>query len=74
MKKCCVIIPYYNAGASLLDSINSIDYDSVAPEVIVVDDGSTNQKAETILNLYDGPLTVRLIQFDKNYGIEHALN
>ena len=74
MKKCCVLIPYYNAGESLLESIQSIDCEYIKPDVVVVDDGSAIIKASIVLNKYDGPLTIKLLEFEKNKGIEHALN
>lgn len=74
MKKCCVLIPYYNAGESLLESIESIDYEYIKPDVIVVDDGSLVTKASTVLLKYEGPLTIKLLELEKNKGIEHALN
>lgn len=74
MKKCCVLIPYFNAGQSLLDAIESIDYDHVAPDIIVVDDGSERLKASNILSQYLGPLRIQLLELEKNQGIEYALN
>ncbi len=74
MKKCCVLIPYYNAGDSLIDSINSIDHEYYTPDVIVVDDGSIKSPANAVIKNYNGPLTVKLITLEQNRGIEHALN
>ncbi|MGO4326317.1 glycosyltransferase [Cupriavidus sp. 2TAF22] len=73
--KCCVLIPYYNAGDSLLETIHSVEAGSLAPDVIVVDDGSrVERKAVNILEKYSGALKIRLIELDENQGIEHALN
>lgn len=74
MKKCCVLIPYFNAGRSLLDSIQSIDSDVIQPDVIVVDDGSDKLKAIDVIREYSGNLKVYLLVLDKNQGIEGALN
>lgn len=74
MKKCCVLIPYYNAGDSLLNSINSIDFSADEPEVLVVDDGSPTISASEILNRYEGPLRIHLVTLERNRGIEFALN
>ncbi|VVP36332.1 hypothetical protein PS874_04490 [Pseudomonas fluorescens] len=74
MKKCCILIPYFNAGDSLLHSINSIDNSLYTPDVIVVDDGSAKLKASDVLNSYTGRLPIRLIELPFNQGIEHALN
>ncbi|MCP9338561.1 glycosyltransferase [Stutzerimonas xanthomarina] len=74
MKQCCVLIPYFNDDDSLLTSIHSIDRISNGPDVIVVDDGSTNSKAIDIIPRYNGSLNIHLIELEKNQGIEHALN
>ncbi len=74
MKKCCVLIPYFNGGDTLLEAINSIDYDYVRPDIIVVDDGSQLDKASNIVSKYTGPLTIKLLTLENNKGIEHALN
>ena len=74
MKKCCVLIPYYNAGDSLIKTIESIDYDYVIPDVIIVDDGSERIKAADILSEYNGNLPIKLLELEFNQGIEHALN
>ena len=72
--KCCVLIPYFNAGESLLQSISSIDYSFYAPDIIVVDDGSEQKKASDVLISYKGPLSIKLLELKENQGIEHALN
>lgn len=74
MKKCCVLIPYYNAGHSLIQAIESIDFDYIIPEIIVVDDGSEEVKAADILREYKGTLPIILLELKLNKGIEHALN
>ncbi|MFJ3428867.1 glycosyltransferase [Pseudomonas fragi] len=74
MKKCCVLIPYYNAGHSLIQAIDSIDHDYITPDIIVVDDGSEQIKAADILREYKGVLPIKLLELKFNQGIEHALN
>lgn len=74
MKKCCVLIPYFNAGQSLIDAIESIDHDYIMPDVIIVDDGSKQIKASSILSKYKGVLPIKLLELTTNQGIEHALN
>ena len=69
----CVLIPYYNAGAELLRSIESIDCDVYMPDVVIVDDGSQT-KASEILKAYHGDLVVHLVELAENQGIEGALN
>lgn len=70
MRKCCVLIPFYNDGENLLDTINSIDGD---PDVIIVDDGSTTPAIQ-ITDQYTGILSLKIISLPFNSGIEHALN
>lgn len=74
MKKCCVLIPYYDSGTSLLDSILSIDVNFITPDVVVVDDGSSQISARNIIPGYTGPINIKLIELPINQGIEHALN
>lgn len=71
MDKCCVLIPYYNDGGALLESLCSIDG---SPDVVVVDDGSSRAPAHQALKNYTGNLSVKLITLPENQGIEHALN
>jgi len=74
MKKCCVLIPYYNAGSSLLRSIYSIDCLAEGPDVVVVDDGSEEITAASMIADYVGELDIHIITLGSNKGIEHALN
>jgi len=74
MSTLCVLIPYFNDGNSLINSIESIDYHHIKPDVIVIDDGSEKITASHILKAYAGALDVKLLTLDINMGIEHALN
>lgn len=74
MKKACILIPYYNSGNALIESINSIDHKKYIPDIIIVDDGSTNIPAKDVIPEYAGPLPITLIELTPNQGIEHALN
>lgn len=74
MIKCCVLIPYFNAGHSLIETIDSIDYDDVIPDVVIIDDGSNQIAASSVLSGYTGILRIRLLELATNQGIEHALN
>lgn len=69
MRKCCVLIPYYNAREALLDSIGSIDQDYFSPDVIVVDDGSDLHPADEVLGSYSGTLAIKLLVLEKNSGL-----
>ena len=74
MKKCCLLIPYYNAGDALLRSIDSVDFLSDGPDILVVDDGSSRIAASEVLKKYSGKLEVYLVQLEFNKGIQFALN
>lgn len=74
-----VIIPAYNMGQYVLDAVSSvIDQQTVEVEVIIVDDGSTDQTADVIKPLTDkqsssySPLVRYLYQ--ENQGKSAAMN
>ena len=64
--KLSVIIPCYNEGpriVRLLDAVMAVD---VAKQVIVVDDGSTDDTAELLRSYHGGPITIH--RMDRNSG------
>jgi len=70
--KISVIIPVYNRKTTILECIESVLSQTLAPlEVIVVDDGSTDDTAHVVRNL--GPPT-SLIALPENRGVAHARN
>ena len=67
-----VVVPVYNRGASLrwtLDSVLAQSYPSF--EVIVVDDGSSDDSAACVATNYPG---IRLIRQERNRGAAAAVN
>ena len=71
--KISVIIPAYNAGATLREALDSVQAQNHAPhEVIVVDDGSTDDTAE-IARSYQEVLPLALVQ-QANAGLGAARN
>lgn len=70
----CLLIPYYEAGADLTASLDSVAQDDLQPDVCVVDDGSCKIPARAALADYRGSLPVHVIELPHNQGIEHALN
>src|SRR5690606_36836957 len=70
----CLLIPYFNAGGDLLDSLASVEERSLRPDVWVVDDGSGKWTAASVLSSYIGALSINLITLPVNQGIEYALN
>lgn len=68
-----VIIPTYNRAYLLKKSITSVLNQTYADlEVIIVDDGSTDNSEELIKSFDDN--RIRYIKHDKNKGVSHALN
>jgi hypothetical protein len=71
--KISVIIPAYNAGATLREALDSVQAQNHTPhEVIVVDDGSTDDTAE-IARSYQELLPLVLVQ-QANAGLGAARN
>lgn len=73
MKKICVLIPYFEAGAALTNSLDSLDPIEDL-HAVVVDDGSRIRLAADALKGWNGSVGVTLIELPENRGIEHALN
>ena len=71
--KISIIIPAYNAGATLREALDSVQAQNHAPhEVIVVDDGSTDDTAN-IARAYQEVLPLVLVQ-QANAGLGAARN
>ena len=67
-----VVIPLYNKGPYIARALNSVLAQTFQDfEVIVVDDGSTDDGAEIVRGFKD--LQIRLIQ-QKNQGVSAARN
>jgi glycosyltransferase involved in cell wall biosynthesis len=69
-----IVIPYYNMGRYIhetLDSIHKSTYKNI--EIIIVNDGSTEQKSIEVLNEFKGQLAVKIIH-KKNEGLASARN
>lgn len=71
---CCILIPYFNAGPALIDTLNSLESKTYDFDVVIVDDGSDKVKASEILNAYKNKFPIYLLELEDNKGIEHALN
>lgn len=68
-----VVIAAYNCEKYIKDSINSILSQSYHNfEVVIVDDGSTDQTIDTILSIDDN--RIKLFRNDKNRGIPYTRN
>jgi dolichol-phosphate mannosyltransferase len=63
-----VLIPAYNEAATVDELIRRVQAVSVAKEIIVVDDGSTDGTREILAGLAAGDPSLRLILHDRNRG------
>ena len=71
----CLLIPYYNNLPGLISSLKSIDYDSLAYALLIVDDGSkVPLLREDILPYLPQPLSITVLRLGENQGITKALN
>ncbi|MCA1026832.1 bifunctional glycosyltransferase family 2 protein/CDP-glycerol:glycerophosphate glycerophosphotransferase [Cytobacillus kochii] len=75
MKKISVIIPVFNTAEFLSDSITSVlnqTYSNI--ELIIIDDGSTNEKVKEALYPYKTYSNVKIIYLNENKGVGYARN
>lgn len=69
-----VVIPYYNLGKTLPETVKSIketEYKNY--EIVIVNDGSTDQESIEILKEYENDEKIRIINID-NKGLANARN
>ena len=69
-----IVIPYYNLGKTLPDTVKSIkesEYKNY--EIIIVNDGSTDQESIEILKEYENDEKIRIVNID-NKGLANARN
>lgn len=78
MPKLSVIIPGFNNGAFIAETIATVRAQTVAPdEIIVIDDGSTDETESVVKSIVDGRIqyykqTNSGVSVARNYGIEKA--
>src|ERR1700727_2878084 len=69
------VIPAFNAEPFICDAIASIQRQTLDDwQLIVVDDGSTDQTMSLAIQAADSDPRVRLIHFERNRGISFASN
>ena len=69
-----IIIPCYNGSEFILDTLQTILIQSEKEiEVIVVDDGSTDDTCEVLHEFSSGYDWIRVISLTRNFGKEAAL-
>ena len=69
-----VVIPYYNLGKTLPETIESIkETEYKKYEIIIVNDGSTDQESIDVLKQYENDEKIRIINI-KNKGLANARN
>lgn len=68
-KKLLVVVPIYNEGDKIEESILGLKKIDLIDEILIVNDGSTDNTMEVIKNL-----NVNIINLDKNYGKGYAMN
>ena len=68
----CLVIPYYEAGEDLVESLESVRLGR-ADLIVVVDDGSRRRPARDLVPPTVGDTPVRLVEMARNGGITAAL-
>lgn len=73
--KLCVVIPVYNGEQYIKHCIDSLQNQSLKDiQIIVVDDGSTDQTAQIVTQCAEQSKNVQLVQRGKNKGTGSARN
>lgn len=75
--KLSVIVPCYNEGKSINDFYKnlkeSLDKNKIRYELVMVDDGSTDETSVFLENIAKEDKNVRVIIFSRNFGKEPAM-
>ena len=70
-----ILIPCFNEEKTIkkvIDKVLNIDLGNISREIIIINDGSTDQ-TKTLLESYEDIKNVKLIHHDRNYGKGKAL-
>lgn len=69
-----VVIPYYNLGSTLPETIESIEETEYEKyEIVIVNDGSTDKESIDVLNKYRNKKNIRIVDIE-NGGLANARN
>ena len=75
MPRVSVIIPAYNSGATITETLRSVLVQTYSDfEIIVADDGSTDNTTEMVLRLAQEDNRIHLFQLKANQGVSKARN
>ena len=75
MPKISVLMGAYNCSKTIAESLKSIQAQTFADwEIIICDDGSTDNSVEVIQEFCKEDPRIKLILNDKNYGLSYTLN
>ena len=73
-----VVVPLYNEDESLPELVTWVDKvmgeNNFSYEIVLVDDGSTDQSWQVITQLKETFDTIKAVKFRRNYGKSAALN
>jgi len=70
-----VIIPNFNHGYSITETVKSILSQTVLPdEIVIIDDASTDNSVEIITSLSKDTPIIRLFRNEKNRGVNYCMN
>ena len=70
-----VIMPAYNAEKTIRQAVNSVIAQTVKDwELIVIDDGSTDNTVAILTELADSDSRIRFLQNEKNSGVSYTRN
>jgi glycosyltransferase involved in cell wall biosynthesis len=70
-----IIIPNFNHGGSITETIDSILSQTVLPdEIVIIDDASTDHSLEIITSLSKDIPIIRLFRNERNRGVNYCMN
>ena len=75
MASIAIVIPNFNHGGSITETIMSILSQTILPdEILVIDDASTDNSVKIISSLSQDIPSLRLIRNQKNRGVNYCMN